>query len=583
MIFKNLLMIFTLIFPAIGYSASLFTVVPEYQLQDILDSQISLIEKLRHKKTTKALSVIRMDLGTLNNEEITLNLHADRQETATVTKIEMREENNYTWYGTLSDILGDAILVIRGNKVTGTVRSNTDLYRIQPIGLDLHVLIKVDEAMFPLDHPPSFEWKEEHEPDVRLDLQQQDSHADNPIIDVLVAYTSSADSSSGDINGLIQLAIDETNQSYQNSAVNMRLRLVHTHKVKYEEESKKYTDILNHLSNDGDKFMDDIHQLRNRHNADIVILIINNSGFCGMAKRIMASASTAFALVHYDCATGNYTFGHEIGHLLGARHNPEVDSNTTPFSYGHGYRHNSEWRTIMAYKCEPKCPRLQYWSNPDVYYGSDNDVSMGTATEHNNVRVLNGSAIAVSKFREPLIKNGDFKIPSSRVGSSSQYSGLSHLEINKPGNQLSEPIAYHGHTGAENWKYWLSTSGTLNTQLLPSSKITGNSMIEVDTDGIGNGIVQVFAPANTGYNKVSACVEIHVIEGRVGIGIGNGGNTHSTVWVDSNEHMEQIRLSNGVSPANEIIMYSDSPEGALFEVDSVRIIPYGFGEDACKS
>lgn len=180
-----------------------------------------------------------------------------------------------------------------------------------------------------------------------------------------------------------------------------------------------------------------------------------------------------------------------------------------------------------------------------------------------------------------MINNSDFKIPSSQVGSSSQFSGLSHFEINKPENQSNEPIPYHGQTGAENWTYWLSTSGYLNTQLLPSPTVTGDSMIEVNTDGGGNGIIQVFAPKDTGYDKVRACVKIHVLEGSVGIGIGNGGDTHTTVWVNSNDHLEQVRLTNGISPANEIILYSNSPEGVHFIVDSVRVIPETLNEDPC--
>ncbi len=35
------------------------------------------------------------------------------------------------------------------------------------------------------------------------------------VIDVLVVYTSSAANASGDVTGLIQTAITETNQSYQ--------------------------------------------------------------------------------------------------------------------------------------------------------------------------------------------------------------------------------------------------------------------------------------------------------------------------------------------------------------------------------
>ena len=58
----------------------------------------------------------------------------------------------------------------------------------------------------------------------------------------------------------------------------------------------------------------------------------------------------AYAVVGQNCATGYYSFGHEIGHLQGARHNPEADGLTLPFAYGHGFQNNvaPRWRTIMC-------------------------------------------------------------------------------------------------------------------------------------------------------------------------------------------------------------------------------------------
>nr|AAB35279.1 peptidyl-Asp metalloendopeptidase {internal fragment} [Pseudomonas fragi, ATCC 4973, Peptide Partial, 54 aa] [Pseudomonas fragi] len=47
-----------------------------------------------------------------------------------------------------------------------------------------------------------------------------------------------------------------------------------------------------------------------------------------------------------------------------------TDSSTSPYAYGHGYRYEpaTGWRTIMAYNCTRSCPRLNYWSNPNISY-----------------------------------------------------------------------------------------------------------------------------------------------------------------------------------------------------------------------
>jgi hypothetical protein len=103
--------------------------------------------------------------------------------------------------------------------------------------------------------------------------------------------------------------------------------------------------------------------------------------------------------------TGYYSFGHEFGHLQGARHDTYVDSTMTPFSYGHGYVYlPGLWRTIMAYNnaCSVfgmDCTRLQYWSNPTVPYGGQ---PMGDSFAQNYV-VLNNTALAVANFRPQKI------------------------------------------------------------------------------------------------------------------------------------------------------------------------------------
>ena len=145
--------------------------------------------------------------------------------------------------------------------------------------------------------------------------------------------------------------------------------------------------------------MSDVRAHRDHSGADLVALIIAQPDYCGLADAIMAKASTAFAVVYYDCATGYFSFAHELGHLMGARHNEQTDPTKVPFTYGHGYLHISpppSWRTIMAYDCPSHCQRLPYWSNPMIKYGA---VAMGTVATNDDARVLNSTAATVASFR----------------------------------------------------------------------------------------------------------------------------------------------------------------------------------------
>ncbi|MBQ4394766.1 MAG: hypothetical protein II825_05655 [Paludibacteraceae bacterium] len=154
--------------------------------------------------------------------------------------------------------------------------------------------------------------------------------------------------------------------------------------------------------------MDEVHYLRTKYAADVCVLLFNKYGLCGRAKTIQASNSTAFCAMKpsYGCKI-DYTAAHEIGHLIGCRHNYSNDLNLIPYMYGHGYVYyisgdpTNSWRTIMSYSNEcdgdSYCRTIPYWSNPNVYY---NGVATGSNSIANNARVWNERAGTVSVFKE---------------------------------------------------------------------------------------------------------------------------------------------------------------------------------------
>ena len=96
-----------------------------------------------------------------------------------------------------------------------------------------------------------------------------------------------------------------------------------------------------------------------------------------------ADAEEAFAVVHHACAVLTYSVPHEIGHIIGARHE-------------HGYVNASKWRDIMSYKSScGGCPRLAVWSNPTIKIQRE---PAGTA-QADNARVILEQAERTSKFR----------------------------------------------------------------------------------------------------------------------------------------------------------------------------------------
>ena len=217
------------------------------------------------------------------------------------------------------------------------------------------------------------------------------------VIDVIVAYTKKAASNYSDVKReLVDLSIEEANNSFRMSNLgNIKLRLVHSYQTDYVEEGQHFDHVWR-FADKGDGYMDEIHPLRDKYKADVAILIVDDPQGCGLATRVYADADEAFAVVHHECAATTYSVAHEIGHLIGARHDLNLDRIMTPFAFGHGFVNGTKWRDIMSYKesCGG-CPRLPVWSSPKVLIRGE---PAGTP-ELDNARVIAEQAGRVAAFR----------------------------------------------------------------------------------------------------------------------------------------------------------------------------------------
>lgn len=129
-----------------------------------------------------------------------------------------------------------------------------------------------------------------------------------------------------------------------------------------------------------------------------------------------------------------------------------------------------------------------------------------------------------------------------------------------------------GTSAATNWSSWNNTPATTITELLPSTLANaGDTMLHVTTTGQLNGVFQNFLLFNTGPNEVISSAWVYVLSGQVGIGTGNGGNTSLDTFSSTTGQWEFLQASNGVSPANEFIVYSASSGGADFYVDLASV------------
>lgn len=166
-------------------------------------------------------------------------------------------------------------------------------------------------------------------------LQAATDSSTKTIIDILVVATKGAKDDAeyykyGPIEDLVNLAVAETNQAFDNSGINVEINLakLHIDDSGYTNDlDDSLSSTLYHLtytqghSKDIDGQLDYIHQMRKDVGADMVQLITTGQG-CGVAwaSGNNINANRMFSVSKYTCAVGYNTFAHELGHNIGALH-----------------------------------------------------------------------------------------------------------------------------------------------------------------------------------------------------------------------------------------------------------------------
>ena len=348
---------------------------------------------------------------------LTLNLFDDANYTAVRDNVS-QAAGAVTWLGHLAGIADSQVtLAVGGGQMVGTISRPGALYQVRYAGAGVHRIVQIDPTRYPAEHPPGFDAG-----GPVPDLSTKPATAPQPqdvtgLIDVLVVWTPAAEAAAGGsatMSNLVNLAIAESNTAYANSGIGQRLRLVYKTAVAYTESGTFETD-LDRVTNPADGYMDNVPTLRNQYGADEVVLLINNTQYCGLAWLMTNPSpsfeSQAYAVVYYDCATGYYSFAHELGHNMGSTHdraNAGGGGGSYPYSFGYQDPANL-FRTVMAYDCVGGCPRIQNFSNPAVLYnGRPTGVDDAAPNSADNTHSLNNTAPIVQNWRTHVVCAADF-------------------------------------------------------------------------------------------------------------------------------------------------------------------------------
>jgi hypothetical protein len=340
------------------------------------------------------------------SDVMVLNLFDDVTLKAVMDQREFRSSTSFTSVGHIEGVPGSSVtFVMEDGVMAGNIRTPSAYYQLRYVAPDLHAVRQIDESRYPQEGDP-----------IPVGSPQPDTAPTAPAaaaddgtrFDVMVVYTAAARAAArgtAAMNALINLAVAETNTAYARSGVIPRLRLVHTEEVAYDETDNFFTD-LNRLTDPSDGFMDNVHALRSAHGADLVSLIVEGTTLCGLAW-VMTDQShgfeaSAFSVTNRICATGNYSFGHELGHNMGLQHDRADTPEDGVFSYSHGYVDIAHgFRTIMGVQPDPPCcSRIQNFSNPNVTSGGfPTGVPGGSGESADAAASLNAVRLTVANWR----------------------------------------------------------------------------------------------------------------------------------------------------------------------------------------
>ena len=230
-----------------------------------------------------------------------------------------------------------------------------------------------------------------------------------PVIGTMILYTPEARDQLAGLLGVetrIRLAVSQINECFRKSGTSARIRLMHSGVIEYGSTGNITTD-LKWMTYAYGPQTPEIHVLREQHRADLVTLMVPDSG-----QNLLHGTSW---LLTSDNPAPSYGFNvieapyvntsvlvHEIGHNLGCNHAPNDIGAIYggAFTNSFGYRFSTTnvngtanlLRTIMAYG---PGRRVGFFSSPtNSFYG----VPMGNATHCNNVYTIERTAPMVGTY-----------------------------------------------------------------------------------------------------------------------------------------------------------------------------------------
>ncbi len=361
---------------------------------------VRLGERLDRAGTDAVGFAARIDLDRIESaSQLELELPGGRVAVAERALLERSEGGGLVWSGRTG--AGEQVVLSAvGGRLAGTVFGSSGGYEIFPSGDGEHTIIALDPGDLPECGGAAVATGGAKGELLVAPSLGADGAPRRPRVDVAIVYAASTRAALGtkrNVNVLIQHYVDLTNVAFHNSEVEARVRLVGTEEVALPSRVIGSNSLILDWLSDAPSVAD----LRNATGADLIGILYEEPGTaCGSAAMIYRPGGPTLSRAFFESrrVCGGDTFAHEVGHLMGADHDPvNAVVASGQYIYGRGHFYDGRFRTLMAYAraCDGLCPPQPFFSNPKVRYDGS---ATGRRNERDNSRIISEFASEIERF-----------------------------------------------------------------------------------------------------------------------------------------------------------------------------------------
>jgi len=362
--------------------------------------------------------VIQVSINTdvLTAEKINLSVFGETIE-ITHDQTIFRNSTDYTFVGSTPGLDKNVFITVFGDKARLEMSISGENYVLMPNG-NAHQISNFANIASTIGDNPAEGQSNPDWPNIIASLPtippNSNTHG-NVEIDVIFLYTQAAIDNQGSTNIRLMAnqGIDKANIAFETSDIPIELVNVEIDGVGTNHPNQGGGDYiegdisedLERLTVTSDGYMERGNAVRDNEDADIGVLFLDipSGPFCGWAPYILGDEEHAFVAVNVDCAGEfiGHIIAHEIGHVMGARHQFSSDSTTIPFEFGHAFQDiPAEQQTLMVssfFSCAD-CTNYVMWSDPNETIFGTTDPA-GDELHTNNAKVIALTGAYVASFR----------------------------------------------------------------------------------------------------------------------------------------------------------------------------------------